>query len=738
MAGKIYQVAFQLAGKLGSNFGSTFLSAQKHISGLDLQIKKLKADMKAGGNKTELQAQIAGLTAEKTKFTAAHAAADKFKTSVSSAFKSAAITAGVATTAIGVYYAGAMKLAGGVMEYAKHARVAASITGTNAQWYESMSYAAKNCGVSVENFDKSLGKMTINLGEAKKGNKEMTQTFSQLGISAKELQSMKPEDAFMRITTALNGVSDAAVRTDMARKIFGKVGTSLIPMANLGAEGLKKLQAEAQKMGVVLGDEADKNAKAFQSAKNRFNAVFEGTKLNIGQALMPGLASGMEAIAKIAVKYQPAIKKFSNDLGQGIKDSMPEILKAVKAIGNLTGKVYTGVKAFSNLIGGFHNLVYIGAAWIGLKMAVSFWDTTKAISASISSANHAYKAYQTMGGAVGIWSKAQWALNTAMDANPVGLVIIGVAALAAAGYLVYKNWDKISAFFTSFWTSCKAGFANLATGIVDSWNGFLAFWRKLPSTFAYGVGYIVGYISTIPTRVYTFMTATANAIGSGIGYMVGYVSTLPQRVSAFVSETATAMKTIIGEGVNTAVQFFVNLPANVSGALSAFSQEISSWASGVYDSVVSWFSKIPDAIMGSISTAGNFVKNLFTGAGSSFSAGAEAGASMPGHANGGIFNKEHIARFAEGGKKEAAIPLEGNRNRGLSLWAQAGQMLGVGKNSSSSVRSSRSGSSFSLVQHIVIQGGNAEAAKTGINQANKDAQTQFEAWQNEEARVSYA
>ena len=740
MAGKIYQIAFQLAGKLGSNFASTFLSAQKHISGLDTQIKKLKADMKSGGNKTELQAQIAGLTAQKAKFTAAQQAADKFKSSVGSAFKSAAITVGVATTAVGAYYAASMKLADGVMEYAKHARSAAAITGTSSTWYESMSYAAKVAGVSVENLDKSLGKMTINLGQAKQGNKEMIEIFNKLGVSQQELSNMNSEQAFSRITQGLNGITDAAVRTDIARKVFGKIGTSMIPLAKLGTDGIKRLQEEAKKMGVVLNEESIKQARGYQIAKSRFDAVWSGTKLNIGQSLMPGLASGMKYISKLAVKYQPAIKKFAGDLGAGIKDSMPEILKVIKSMGNVAGAIYGGVKAVSNMIGGFHNLVYVGAAWIGLKMAISFWDTTKAISASISSANHAYKAYQTMGGAVGIWSKAQWALNAAMSANPVGLVIIGVAALAAAGYLVYKNWDKISAFFSSFWMSCKAGFAKLATGIVGAWQGFLVFWSKLPSKIAYGVGYIVGYIASIPARVYAFMSATANAIGNGIGYMVGYISTLPQRVSVFVTETATAMRTTLGEGVNSTIQFFVNLPANVSGALSSFQQQISAWASSCYDAVLNWFSKIPDLISNMVSNAGNALKNLFTGAGSSFSAGAQAGASMPGHAEGGIFNKEHIARFAEDGKKEAAIPLEGNRSRGLSLWAQAGQMLGVGKSPGGNAKSSgrsRSGIVYNDNRVFNINGDTA-AVQTGIDKSNSSLMDKLRSLQNEEERVSYA
>lgn len=48
-----------------------------------------------------------------------------------------------------------------------------------------------------------------------------------------------------------------------------------------------------------------------------------------------------------------------------------------------------------------------------------------------------------------------------------------------------------------------------------------------------------------------------------------------------------------------------------------------------------------------------------------------------GHATGGIFDTEHIARFAEGNKKEAIIPLEDNRDRGRQLWQQSGKELGM-------------------------------------------------------------
>lgn len=67
----------------------------------------------------------------------------------------------------------------------------------------------------------------------------------------------------------------------------------------------------------------------------------------------------------------------------------------------------------------------------------------------------------------------------------------------------------------------------------------------------------------------------------------------------------------------------------ISGMLNNIKKKINSWWTGLFDSDV----KIT----------------------------ANLGATNAGHATGGVFNREHIARFAEGNKAEAIIPLENNR-----------------------------------------------------------------------------
>lgn len=82
------------------------------------------------------------------------------------------------------------------------------------------------------------------------------------------------------------------------------------------------------------------------------------------------------------------------------------------------------------------------------------WGTIGPLLEGVVVAMVAYKAI-TLGMAV-----AQWILNGAMLANPIGLIVAGIAALIAAGYLLIKNWDKVTAFFTAAWKKIWALFDN--------------------------------------------------------------------------------------------------------------------------------------------------------------------------------------------------------------------------------------------------------------------------------------
>ena len=58
--------------------------------------------------------------------------------------------------------------------------------------------------------------------------------------------------------------------------------------------------------------------------------------------------------------------------------------------------------------------------------------------------------------ATGLATGAQWALNAAMSANPIGAVVTAVAALTAGGIWLYKNWSRLPQLFSKAWEKVKS------------------------------------------------------------------------------------------------------------------------------------------------------------------------------------------------------------------------------------------------------------------------------------------
>ena len=131
-----------------------------------------------------------------------------------------------------------------------------------------------------------------------------------------------------------------------------------------------------------------------------------------------------------------------------------------------------------------------------------------------------------------IVTAAQWLWNAALNANPIGLVVAAVAALAAGVFVVYKNWEPIKEFFGKIWEGIKASAG-------AAWEGIKTFtaaaWESgiLPVILG-PIGIVIRYWDKIKTAAVAvwegIKTFTAAAWESGIlpvilgpvGIVVGY------------------------------------------------------------------------------------------------------------------------------------------------------------------------------------------------------------------------
>ncbi|WP_142317391.1 hypothetical protein [Bacillus sp. AFS017336] len=200
------------------------------------------------------------------------------------------------------------------------------------------------------------------------------------------------------------------------------------------------------------------------------------------------------------------------ELGSYIKDNWPTIKQKFQDFNTALEPIKTG---FSAILTGAQGIV---------SLITSHWSGTISVVLALTAAVVTFRAamlglmiiqgviavVKGLQLAYGLLTGAQWALNVAMDANPVGAVIIAIAALAAGAVLLYRNWDLVKTKTVELWNKMgplKSLFLGLlgpiglvvgaVKALVSSWDSLMGKIRsfKMPSwvsTAGSKIGSMVG------------------------------------------------------------------------------------------------------------------------------------------------------------------------------------------------------------------------------------------------------
>ncbi|RLK47615.1 tape measure protein [Microbacterium telephonicum] len=171
-------------------------------------------------------------------------------------------------------------------------------------------------------------------------------------------------------------------------------------------------------------------------------------------------------------------------------------------------------------------------------------------------------------GAVAAWAIAQWALNAAMTANPLGIIIVGIGLLIGAIILLVQNWDTVVKFLTDVW----AGFISWITGVIDGfvgwWNGVWSAVGQWISSVWNGIVFAIQYawnsVQTWLVGVISGLVNWWNGVWKGIGDVIANVFGSIGRIiggiwDGIISGIRSAINTIIRlingviDGVNVLV-----------------------------------------------------------------------------------------------------------------------------------------------------------------------------------------
>ncbi|WP_150153351.1 hypothetical protein [Fusobacterium nucleatum] len=194
------------------------------------------------------------------------------------------------------------------------------------------------------------------------------------------------------------------------------------------------------------GDMKEEVGKKLLPYLGKFAEWFE-TKIPDIQNFILGIADKIQELVTRAEPYITQIKDMFGKIFEKVKPALEEtwqILSDASAVAidiaqdiinnwdRISPIVYTLVGAITayNIATTIRNnkeLIYAGI--IKTKMAL---DTAQAIL-------------------TGQLTIKQWALNVAMNANPIGLIITAIAVLIGVGWMLYKNWDLIKKKVSELW-----------------------------------------------------------------------------------------------------------------------------------------------------------------------------------------------------------------------------------------------------------------------------------------------
>jgi phage-related protein len=467
-----------------------------------------------------------------------------------------------------------------------------------------------------------------------------------------------------RITKALDNTTST---TNATAESFAKWGLSVSQWDAASAEG---------KIGML--------ATAYTNAGANANDFLDDVLGPRGAQLAPMLAQwATDAQAAAAVKFsgvdpaqmqQGAIAMAALEL----QFKQMEITVASELVPTIKGMStdFEDLAAHGNVV--VPILVAIGAAATAFGVATL---ATKAYEAANALLAPGILAYRT---AVEGEIPIQEAFNAVMAANPIALVIIGVAALAVGAYELIEHWRTVSATFESIWSSLRGDLSTFVSYWETQWDlvSFAAqnIWTGLTSFMSAQWALMKTDATAIWTDIETFFSTTWTGISIGAttawNDIKSFFEGIWNDISSFVSTTVGGIESDleyawneIGSGMTAA---WNELETIVNDAWTA----IANIVNNAIKQIMGWISNFISDIQSAISWA---EKLLGMGGGGGSNAASSPMINVGTHAEGGIATSATAGIFGEAGP-EALIPLDSPQGQGLLGGAYFGGNSGGGGN----------------------------------------------------------
>lgn len=464
-----------------------------------------------------------------------------------------------------------------------------------------LSNSAVKAGPALRGFGFGLGESAALAGQLDKAGLDADKTMTSMTRALTEFAS-EGRDAPAALQETVDQIDsfiasgDDAAAMDLAAGLFGTRGASqfvdAVKTGTLSVEDLVGATGATSDTIMGVADETADLAESWQLFKQKSMDAIQPVATALFDRLAPALERASDWIFDQLV---PAMSDLWEHIQPLVEKGFVVLSDALDTVWRVVSEDL--VPTFRRFIGWMKDnreviqSVAVGAGVLAGGLALMN------VQQKILMAGGVIKWMKSWTVATNIQAAAQRLLNTVMKANPIGLIITAVSALAAGlTYFFTKTetgrelWEKFTSFLSDAWQNVSEKFAEGIDWISEKWDSFTSFMGDL--------------WETIKTTVFDAWTNTVQGIRDGWDTFTGAISD----AWTWLKDTLVNVWTTVRDAVLGAFEWYINRLKNtfekVTGALST------AWT-WLKDTLVNVWNTIKDAVFNAFNNAIGNVQNIF-------------------------------------------------------------------------------------------------------------------------------
>ncbi len=314
----------------------------------------------------------------------------------------------------------------------------------------------------------TLGNLLVALDVGPGKASKMSARMVRLAGDMASFNNASPEETLGAIRSGLAGETESLKR-------FGVN----INQATVLQQALKMGLISSVKDGLTPQQKALATSAVIMKQTKTAHGDFERTSKGLANQQRILAAQVDDLKGKIGAKLLPVITSVVSYLNAN----------AIPAFQNIGTKV----KEFAGFVQANEGKIKALAVVIGALIAV-----TKLHALTIAIQTGALRAYfvqtRVVQAATKTWAAIQWVLNAAMSANPIGLVVIAIAALVAGIVIAYKKSETFRNVVNGAWKAVQKGAGEAVGFLIDAFRRLLNIWLTVADGIISGAAKALGWI----------------------------------------------------------------------------------------------------------------------------------------------------------------------------------------------------------------------------------------------------